>query len=262
MIIRFSQDELHKLSIRQIDRGVLSETYRRERQGVWDIKLAAARAEGRDLWNGEVYTIENIIQYDEDCIVIEMSSCEYKDIVLQTEKGVEAIVKQYGTDYLLRFVTVDCIPITRDGRFVFGIRGGKTIVGTGALGLIGGTLNKDEMSVERFSDISAFMQREIQEETNLPCAAETLALFSLNFFGGKYEFLFSLRVPVHSNEIAGMHKTGEFSQLIAMGLAETISTQRYGVDAFRYCRNYLPRLARWCGMASLPRACIGPQCWG
>ena len=241
MLILFSRDEMRTIRLTHVQRPTHSPAYLEERERVWQARLTKAQTTGEHLWNGEPYTIEHFIQVDETHVLLEMSSCEYKDIVFRVTKGVAAIVQTYGTDYLPQYVTVDCIPVTSDGRFIFGVPAPLTTAPSGMVGLIGGMLNKDEMTVSSFADIVAFMRKEVCEETTLVCHAEDLTLFSSNVFRGKYEFLFTFEAHIHSAEVSSLGTPEEFEQLVATDLAGAMAIDN-GLDAFRYAKNYLPQL--------------------
>lgn len=245
MMIHFSHEEQAHLQIRQVARRPLSDGYLTAREQGWTRRQQRAATEGTHIWNGEIYTIERILQYDEQRLVLEMATCEFKDIVYRVQEGVEAIEGRHGSDHVMPFVTVDCLPMTADGKLVFGVRSRGTTAQPGTLGLIGGTLNRDEMVVERFADIGRFMAQEISEETSLPVRISQLVLFSLNFFRAKYEFLYTCKLDASARDLAQLCKPGEFVQLLALAPQDLDRLDMPQLDAVRYCRNYLLALMQW-----------------
>ena len=137
--------------------SVFTDQYVSEREEVWNRELERAEETGIDIWNGIVYTIEELLQPDEEILHIVLGSCEYKDIIFRIVKGRPNIINEYGISHLPKYITLDCIPVTKDGKFVFGIRGNSTLPDGGCIGLIGGTANKDEMEIRGFDDLEKFM---------------------------------------------------------------------------------------------------------
>lgn len=239
VILQLSPEEKRAISFRQAARRPLSADYLEFREKTWNERLAHAREKGKKLWNGTVYTVDNFLQFDESRLVIELGTCEYKDIVLQVNLGGEAVVDRFGSDHLLHYTVADCIPVTSDGKAVFGLRAPGTNVEEGALGLIGGTLNHDERSVSSMADVQEFMRKEIDEETGLLPIASELSLHALNFYRSKYEFLFTCRLSCSSAELGRWEKPGEFSRLLAFSAQELAASRQPQLDAVRFCGNYL-----------------------
>jgi hypothetical protein len=242
MIIKLTSEEQREIVFSHVGPRTLSKEYLDEREKVWNKRTSEAQEKGQLLWNGEVYTIESIIQFDESRIVVELGSSEYKDIVFRSQFSTEKILEVFGTNHILNFITLDCIPTTTDGKAVFGVRAKGTYVQEGALGLIGGTLNKDEMTVKTMEDITDFMMKEVAEETAITLQRNSLQLFSINFFRSKYEFLYTFKLNQSSKEIKALHKEGEFSELVAFDLNELEQSHFTKLDTVRFCRNYLQEL--------------------
>ncbi len=242
MRIHFSQDELKSISIRHSERPKPPEDYFKERDTYWEQQTLKAQQTNRKLWNGEVYTLEKIHFAHPLTPTLHLSTCEYKDILYTRDHGLERICDLVDPILVPRFITVCCIPITLDRRFVFGIRSRSTMVQEGSIGLIGGTVNRDEMLVNSLDDFTQFMIQEIQEETAIPSSMSThknLELFSLNFYRNKYEFLYRLPLPITSDQISSMHKDGEFSHLRALNATEARTVAERQLDAFQNCLSYL-----------------------
>lgn len=238
-IIRFTPEELHSITIRYVARQPLSSEYVESRERVWATRLDEATRQGKTLWNGELYTIESLERGE--ALLITMSTCEFKDVVFRIARGLDELERSYGVRHVPRYVTVDCIPVTSDGRFVFGVRNRGTNVPGGSVGLIGGTLNRDEMHVNTFDDITRYMRHEIEEETTLVCPEGALKLFSLNRFEGKFEFLFTWQLDVPGDTVASMSKPAEFQNLLALECNEALRLQN-GLDAYRFAKAYLHEL--------------------
>ena len=219
--------------------GPISGEYIDERELFWKQETEQAKESGKEVWNGIVYTMEEMLRYDEEELHIVLSTCEYKDIIFRIRKGRKNIFKEYGISHLQKYITMDCIPVTGDGKFVFGIRGNSTIVDDGTVGLIGGTANRDEMEIKGGEDIKKFMIREIGEETGFTIKENNLSLYAINQFNAKYEFLYRLALDIDSSEINRYRRDGEFLKLICMTADEVHKYNEPTLDAFRYARFYI-----------------------
>lgn len=239
MIIYLSETELLNAQISFQIPEQIPDKYLVERETVWNAHMLKAGKAGKNIWNGIIYSIKEWVQTDEENLIIVLSSCEFKDIVFRNHKGINYIIKNYGIDWISKFITFDCIPVTKDGQYVFGIRGNTTNVKTGSIGLIGGTANKDEMEIRAPLDFKKFMIKEIEEETQIKVNGHDLSLFSINQFNGKFEFLYKLVLNINSNEIDTIYKKGEFADIVSLSEKEVFNYQGKTLDAFRYSRKYI-----------------------
>lgn len=242
MITQFSEAELNYLTIQPVERRERSSVYLEERELVWAAEMEKVLARHDHMWNGEIYILEGIVPSEEK-ITFRVSTGEFKDAVFRRVKGLAYVIEKYGPDYLFRFMTVDCVPITQDGKYVFGIRGDWAGGGTHPVGIIGGGINKDEMEIHSFADIRRFMQKELSEETAIQCPFDGLKLYALAYQDGIYSFMFTLRLPLHSGQVELLHRDGEFSQLIAWTEQEAYATTLPTSGAFRRWRTHLTRLS-------------------
>ena len=239
MISYLTNNELQTAVFHFRPPGAFSDKYIDEREEVWKRELMKAKESGKAIWNGIVYTIEEMLQPDEETLHIVMGSCEYKDIIFRIVKGRPNIVKEYGLSYMPKYVTLDCIPVTRDGKFVFGIRGNSSLPDGGSIGLIGGTANKDEMEINSGADFGKYMISEIEDETRILVDENKLSLYSINQFNAKYEFLYRLSLDMDSSEISKYNKEGEFVELLCLSAEEIHRFSGPTLDAFRYSRLYI-----------------------
>lgn len=243
MIVQFSPLELYQLSIQPVDRWERSPAYLDDREQVWTAEMEKVSARNDTMWNGEVYTLEAIIPSTGGQIALKVSTADYKDVIFRRVKGPTNLSEKYGPGYLFHFMAVECVPITEDGKFVFGIRSDWAEQGSHPVGIIGGGINKDEMEIHDFSDICRFMHKEIGEETAIQSSIEQLKLFVLVSLDVNYIFMFTLRLPVHSNQIMALHRDGEFSRLVAWTEQEAHTTQLPVSRAFRRWRTHLHALS-------------------
>ncbi len=244
MIIRLSETELVNAQISYQIPKPLPNRYLTERENVWNKHIRKAVKSGKNIWNGIIYTIIDWTQIDKENLFITLSSCEYKDIVFRNNKGLTYIIRNYGIESISKFITFDCIPVTSDGKYVFGLRGNTTNVKSGSIGLIGGTANKDEMEITSPDDFKKFMIKEIEEETQIVVNEHSLSLFSINQFNGKFEFLYKLELNINSYEIDKIFKKGEFVDILCLSKQEVFNYNGKTLDAFRYSKLYINNLNR------------------
>ena len=202
MRILFSPAERQHFTFQESQRGPLSSAYLEAREKVWQQKLDDAHVRGMELWNGEIYVIERFIQTDEADLVIELSTCKYKDITFTIHHTIQGIVRDYGADHLHPYITINGIPVTEDGRCVFGLRSTRIFVSDNMIGRIGGTANKDEMPINPLDEVRRFMHMEMQEETRLIYDERDLTLLGLHHYRGKYEFLYTIRLPITADRLS------------------------------------------------------------
>lgn len=172
-------------------------------------------------------------------ITLGMSTCEYKDVILRMVKGRGSILEKYGAGYFLNTSGVTWIPVTQDGRFVFGIRGDYAGRGTHPMGLIGGTLNKDEMEIYDFAGIRRFMLKEAEEETRFKPDITDLRFVALGHAPHAFLFLFTSRIRLYSEEVTNRNRGGEFSHLKAMSAEEATAYNLHATPAFWFWRQHL-----------------------
>lgn len=240
MIIQFTEAELQNLIIQPVARPECSAVYLEEREQAWVAQMERVLARNGHMWNGELYTLDEIQSLIEGQVVLRLGTCEYKDLVFQALQGGATIATRFGENHCLHFSGVICVPVTLDGKFVFGIRADR---GEPTFGGIGGNLNKDEQEVHSFTDICQSMLREIQEETALPCQMEDLRFFGLHVSGGMHIFWFTALLPINSADINQYHRPGEFSSLITMTQSEAFDPTLPITGAFRRWRPYLHLLS-------------------
>ncbi len=244
MISYLTDTETKNIKIQFQENNNLSGNYIEERESIWNERIASTKKQGKNIWNGIIYTINKFLQIDDENIHIVLNTCEFKDIVFRINKGIPYIIEKYGISYISEFITLDCIPVTKDGKFVFGLRGNNTNVNNGSIGLIGGTANKDEMEIHSINDFKKFMINEIEEETLIKVKENMLTLFSINQFNGKYEFLYKLALNIDSSKIHEIHKNDEFQDLLCLTAREIQNYNEPMLDAFRYAKTYIQDLEK------------------
>lgn len=214
MFIQFTEAEIQNLTIQPVERPQWSAMYLEEREQAWTAQMEQVLARNGHMWNGEIYTWEDILIPNENRVILRVGTCEYKDVVFRFLQGHEYVNERYGDESLVRIMGVNVMPVTADGKFVFGQRADRPEQGA-PVGGIGGMLNKDETEIRTFAEIRGHAFTELQEETALPVAPQDLRFFGLFAAGHSYHFLFAVRLAVGSAEIQNYHRPGEFSRLLA-----------------------------------------------
>lgn len=226
-----------------IPRQVHSQDYLQLREQVWQEQIAKSSQENWELHNGEIYTIQKILTTDLTNTEISFSTCEYKDIVLK-QKKLNKVGVQHADSLRSEFemhATVDMILKTQDQKFIFGIRNSKTLLKSGSIGLIGGTLNKDELKIAKFDDISNFAKKEFEEELSLDPKDFDFTFYSLNQFSFKYEFLYLVKSKLDSSGISNS-KLSEFEKLVALTKTEVLNYSSLELNAFTFAKSYIEKL--------------------
>lgn len=243
MIIQFNPTELEGLRFEPVARKAFSTAYLEERERVWQAELEKCQARGDRMWNGEIYTIEEIHQSGAERLVIRAGTCEFKDVVFRHVRGSRELERDYGEGVVQRIAGVAFIPLTRDGKYVFGLRGDYAMHGTHPHGLIGGTLNKDEQPVTDFASLRAYACKEAGEETRLEFDPAQVRFVCLGHDRHMYSFLFTARLAEDSREVVPLNRPGEFSCLAAFSREEALAQDGPVTWGFRFWREHLNLIA-------------------
>lgn len=240
MLIQVHPSDIHNIVFKDVPPRQFSPAYLAEREQIWLAEIDKA-VHRRDLiWNGILYTVEDIYTTHQGLVVFSLGTCEFKDLVFRNIKGVDYISEVYGMDHLVRPAGVACIPVTTDSRFVFGIRGDFSGGGTHPTGLIGGTLNWDETVVHTWNDVCTHLRKEMGEETQLPYREEDLTYFGVFVHRSMYLFVFWLRLALSSSEVGPFFRPGEFSRMVALTAEEAQDPALNATGVLRGLSKYLP----------------------
>ena len=127
------------------------------RKSIWEEKEKEAKDNNEKLWDGDVYTLEDVSCL-EDNNILKISTIKYSEVVTYV-KGLERnIINSISPRYICTGVLVQ----TSDNYFVFGSKRGKE---EGAM--IGGYSNRDELEVNISEDFKRNMLRELKEELDI-----------------------------------------------------------------------------------------------
>lgn len=242
MIIKIDTDQVCKIKLEFEGKRQFSQRYIDFREKVWMEKVKSGKKAGKEFWNGKLYTLEGIIQYDLSDITITLGECEYKDYIVKKSSGPKVIEKRYGRSYLQIHCGLGILPVTKDGKYIFGIKKTTVTLEKDILGYISGVFNKDEMVVKSFEDIRKFAHKELIEESNIVVDSDELEFMHLNLFNAYAEFMFMVRLDICSDELQGIQKDDEFNEFVVMTRKEVVDYKGSMLSGF----SFLQRLWRDC----------------
>lgn len=184
--------------------------YLQGRELLW---IAKKNELGDRLWNGIVYTIEQIGSVDGK-LSLDLGRCEYKDILFKEAIGVQELLDTYGKNCLLQHLIVCVIPITTDELLILSEVGGGTSQQRGLVDLIGGTANRDEVNALCFDDLSQFAFRELKEEIGLGAEDGCLRPWVLVGYSGRFALLYTFHLYVSSQDLKYTLNEEEVASLV------------------------------------------------
>lgn len=215
-----------------------SDQYLELREEIWQESEIKMKAQNKEFFNGELYTIEKIQNNHLDETEIIFGLCEFKDIMMK-RKNLNFCISHNELDL---HTSADLLLKCSDDKFIFGIRDNKTSLKAGSIGTIGGSLNKDEMVITKFSNIDDFMKLEFRQELGLDPDQFHFEFKYLNQFNAKYEFLYLVTTDWDSKTLIDKANITEFSELIAMHKDEVINYSKDTTDAFAFTQLYINAL--------------------
>jgi 8-oxo-dGTP pyrophosphatase MutT (NUDIX family) len=127
-------------------------------QEVWTARVAAVASRGHRLWDGRFYRVSNVPDIESGLTQpgLRLGTIRYRYVAtygaLHTHHAAEGLAP-------LHHLTTACLVRTCDGYFLFG----KRSLG-GAIDLIGGGVQPEELPVTRGADLEANLRKEILEE--------------------------------------------------------------------------------------------------
>lgn len=151
---------LNPVSSRLIDQKVEKEIEKK-----WNERLSQAQSKGIKIWNSTTYRLnEFVIEKDE--LYLELSEIDFK-----TRVGMKYIDAVYdlGPDYYSKGIFTAGLVKTSDNKYIFGELSGNTLSALSRnVDFIGGILSKDECIVTSAKSLAHALEREVQEEINIP----------------------------------------------------------------------------------------------
>jgi 8-oxo-dGTP pyrophosphatase MutT (NUDIX family) len=127
----------------------------------WVKRLDEARAQGNAIWDGTYYRVKNVPELCRGSSSLELRLGIIPYRYIATFRLLHEAHSQEGLDPLYHLSTTALIR-TRDRFFLFGKRARD-----GAIDLIGGGAQKDELTVEFGSDLEQNVLKEIREEVGI-----------------------------------------------------------------------------------------------
>ncbi|AVR98924.1 hypothetical protein [Pseudoduganella armeniaca] len=202
-----------------------SPAYLAAREEAWQAK---ARAQGRNLWNGPIYTAE-AIHVEGGRHVLEIGRGEYKDIVFKRAVGARYIEQTFGAAHVRRHMFTALLPMDGAGNGLLGVVGSLTIQQPGILDLVGGSLGADEFELSSLQSIKQFTLTEFEEETGVLVDHRHVELWSINHDGDCLFFVFRLTTELAELE-RSFRTNDELDRLVSVDLRSRASL-KYAVSS-------------------------------
>lgn len=158
---KFNANDL-QVEIMQTSNRVIAEELEMRARQAWGEIIEDAKAKGVELWDGEPYRLDNLAEIREGNLNLKLSTIKFS-----TMAGYIALTRQIEiteAQYTNHISTAGLIK-TRDGLYVFGIRGNT--YHNSKVDFIGGGLNRSEIIVKSGEDIATNLIREMKEEANI-----------------------------------------------------------------------------------------------
>ncbi len=120
----------------------------------WKELKSWADREGRTLFNGTSYRLNTVTEVD-DAVKLEVAEIKYN--IRRSLAGLSDILSEYGEDFYGKGMAIGGPVRTLDGKYVFGLRSGKSVTPTD-IDFIGGILEDFE-----FKDGSSLLEKDKSE---------------------------------------------------------------------------------------------------
>jgi 8-oxo-dGTP pyrophosphatase MutT (NUDIX family) len=133
-------------------------------QGSWQERVREAASEAHAIWDGQFYRVTNIGDMRDDATPPRLCLGTIPYRFIATFRALHEHHERERLEPLYHLSTAGLIR-TRDGQFVFGKRSRN-----GAIDLIGGGVQSDELAIACGSDIEANLRKEILEELGVRSA--------------------------------------------------------------------------------------------
>lgn len=133
-------------------------------QDAWQARVSAAASRAQKIWDGRYYRVTNVPEMKDGLARpgLCLGTISYRYIA--TYGALHGHHAKEGLEPL-HHLTTACLVRTRDGTFLFGRRSRD-----GAIDLIGGGVQSDELAVACGSDLEANLRKEILEELGVASA--------------------------------------------------------------------------------------------
>ncbi|MFB2832728.1 hypothetical protein ACE1BS_24645 [Aeromonas jandaei] len=210
-------DEFSEVLLIRGKRKNASEDYLEYRDKLW---LQHAIDYGERLWNGNLLSAESI-KIDNNVVSVNVSECEYKDVMFKHWAKPEDIIEHYQRGNLPIHIFSSVLPTLPTGEALLAQVGCGTIQNSGTLDMIGGSLNIDETQITSQECIITHTLKELTEETGIVVDESHIKLTSINLSGGALFFLYTCPLP-NSNCLSHFTANTEVEKIIVHNLRDPI----------------------------------------
>lgn len=239
MVIRFSSTELNNIKVSYVGKHNFSTEYIKACDVVWNELVESGKSVGKEFWNGELYTLNNLYLDETNIPVLEFGSFEYKDRLYKKNLGTTDFIANYGLNHLHSHCGACCYLITTDHKIVIGRKTTSVGLEKGILGAVGGNLNKDELEIYTFNDIFKSAIKEVEEEVNLIVNPTKFKFRQLCHFNNYYLFEFIYLLDISSQKVDSIFKPGEFIELLTFTPNELINLDTPMILDLKYSKQFL-----------------------
>lgn len=195
--------------------------------GYWNDVIEDSNKAGIEVWDGLYYRLENIDELINGAMQLQLSTVPYS-----TVRSLIKLKQSHNTldsSYFSYHINTGALISTSDDLFVFGQK--TRLSGTQFIDLIGGGLQKDELTVKQVADIKNNILKEAFEEANISSSMidwvnlnsfvltntmSVIILFNIKLNVDKSQLLKAFESRVE-NELSGLEffdklDVGEFSR--------------------------------------------------
>jgi len=200
---------------------LIDETLEEKCHSQWEQLVTKAKAEGKHIWDSEVYRFESI-DAKENLLDFKVSTIPFS--IRRSMNSFVPEIEQLGFDYAARGMYTSCFIVTSDSKYVFIEDGGKYLDRRPIM-FVGGVLSKSEKIIKDGTDLFNEAQKECIEETG--CNQENIKSVYLNagYITDSYSvcLLFTINLTCTFHELSQqfvLHNDGEAKNLIAVNESE------------------------------------------
>jgi len=154
----FSPEDIHIQLNRETNRKTTQELEKLIREE-WEWLYSKAKSEGRIIWDGESYRLDDFRVNEHGELFLKVSPIKYS--VRAPLNRLTQYTEKLGEQYLAKGLGIGGFLKTTDGKFIFGVRSGKTLT-SNKIDFIGGIVENVDLNSGK--ELFSQNYKEIQEE--------------------------------------------------------------------------------------------------
>lgn len=220
----------------------LSKEYEEERNRIWISKVEEGRKVGKPFFNGELYRYMGVDNESSPEPVLRLGLMTYADRLMKTVVPIDEIESRYGSDHVMIHSCVDAIPVTTDGKIVYGVKKRSVDLVEGKVGYVSGNMNADEVRVRTFEDVYSMMMKELEEETSIHPDRKSMRFAKLGVTESWMSCYFIYELGFSSSELHRLEKDDEFDHFVAGTPEEIVNMNVPATSDFNYSKRFIQDL--------------------